>query len=237
MPEIPEKLKWYQPLALGVSSTPVPWRASVDEMTGCIEIKRAPLIKMSSVMLGLLLAVIVGALFALVYFYVPIEGDERMLVICGMGFPLMMIIGIPAVDALMTILHTWHWKGGLQFRFDPRSSELFFPKENATYCVIDGVKLVVGCVHGFDMRRSSQRYPWIAQIFMLVLDKNGEWQRHNLTYDWDIEEFFSKSKTHVKPHFSRFVEKLRAHLEFEVFERDYSKDICFAQQNSNATAQ
>ena len=71
----------------------------------------------------------------------------------------------------------------------------------------------------------------VTQIFMLVLDKNNEWQRYNLTDDCIAHWTKLGSKQ-----FLGIVEKLQPLLECEVFVKDYSKDECFAQQNSNATA-
>ncbi|MCL2117628.1 MAG: hypothetical protein FWH27_04270 [Planctomycetaceae bacterium] len=47
MPEIPEKLKWYQPQNrwCRISNGPLPWRIVVDETAGTIEIKRTPLFR------------------------------------------------------------------------------------------------------------------------------------------------------------------------------------------------
>ena len=73
MPSIPEQLKWYTPLGFGASSGgPAVWHVSVDEMTGCVEIKRAPLFKLAAVMMGIIVgAIIAGACFA-TYTYAPV---------------------------------------------------------------------------------------------------------------------------------------------------------------------
>ena len=184
-----------------------------------------------------------GGGFVAMYLYAPITEDVKILVIgCMVFFPLLMIVGIPTVDALMTIHNSMHWKGHLRFRFDPQSDELFFPRENATYSVQDGIKLVFGCVRGVDMTSAYKtrlggwackaggkgiHFPHITQIFMLVFAKNGEWRRHNLTNDWIVNWTDSGSKE-----FLEIAEKLQPLLECEVFVKDYSKDECFEQQNS-----
>ena len=197
MQNIPEKLKWYQPLGLGwCAGGPPPWRISVDEMTGCVEIKRAPLIQFSVVIFGLVLAAIMGGILYALYVYAPIDDNAKILLARFVVlFPVLMLVGMPAVDALWTLLNARHWKGPLRFRYDPQSCELFFARENVTYRHGEYASLILGCVRGADMKgrvktfgmwgrgEATGRLAQITQIFMLVRDKNNEWQRHNLTDD------------------------------------------------------
>ena len=240
MPEIPEKLKWYQPLGLGSTNGPPPWRVYADEMSGNIEIKRAPLVKAASVVLGVFLAAVIGGACFAIYFYAPVDEKAKPVLIgCMIFFPLLMIFGIPAVDALMTVMNSFHWKGTLRFRYNTQNGELFFSRENVTYRREDYSKIVLGCVRGADMKGAFKKFgTWwkkkgdgslaqITQVFLLVLDKNDEWKRYNLSDDWvpwSTRQSGSKS-------FTKVANCLRPHLEFEEFVRDYSLDECFAQQN------
>jgi hypothetical protein len=70
-----------------------------------------------------------------------------------------------------------------------------------------------------------------TQMFMLVLEKNGDWKRYNLSDDsllsWQTDE--SGSKQLIK-----LADLLRQHLPFEQFVRDYSSHECHEQQRSTA---
>jgi len=241
MPDIPEQLKWYTPLRLDAySGVFAIWRVTVDEMTGNIEIKRAPLIKLSSVLLGIALGVIVWGGF----FFVG-EGDFILdleeLIIGLVFFSLLIICVIVPLDAFCTTANSRHWKGPLRFRFASTNGELFFPREDVTYYGRENYsKIVLGCIRGVDMkgafkmgiawvklgRKRSNSFEETTQIFMLVLDQNGEWKRYNLADDtvrWRSKESGSKQ-------FVQFADLLRQHLSFEQFVKDYSLDECYEQQ-------
>ena len=241
MPEIPEKLKWYQPLGLAIFNGPLPWRVSVDEMSGIIEIKRAPLVKAFPIIMGICFGVVIGGVFWVIYSYAPVDEEVKFVLVgCMIFFPLLMILGFPAVDALITVSNSSHWKGTLRFRYSLQNGELFFPRENMTYRREDYSKIVLGCARGTEMKGAFKKLGvWMkphgrgqglvptTQIFLLVLDKNDEWKRYNLSRDWvpwSTRQSGSKS-------FMKVANCLRSHLEFEEFVKDYSQDECFAQQN------
>ena len=242
MPEIPEKLKWYQPLGLAIFNGPLPWRVSVDEMSGIIEIKRAPLVKAVPIIMGICFGVVIGGVFWAIYSSALVDEEVKFVLVGGMiFFPLLMILGFPAIDALITVANSSHWKGPLRFRYGLQNGEMFFPRENVTYRREDYSKIVLGCVRGADMKGAFKKFgTWwkkkgdgslaqITQVFLLVLDKNDEWKRYNLSDDWvpwPTRQSGSKS-------FTKVANCLRPHLEFEVFVRDYSLDECFAQQNEH----
>ena len=262
MQEIPEKLKWYQPLGHVDSYVPrfhgsQAWQIVVGKWTDCVEIKRAPLLRISATMKGLIFAAILcGALLAIPhavpFLELDIPVDEEMLFIFMVILSPLLIIGVPAFDALTTIIDSKRWKVPLRFRYDSRDSVLFFPRENVTYRLKDCQKTVLGCVRGYDKRgwsksktfnvyykigttgrpgRDKSHRP-VTQIFMLVLDEHNEWHRHNLADDWA----FWRTHESGSKQFVKFVKKLQPLLECEVFIKDYSVDECFEQQNSKTFA-
>jgi hypothetical protein len=267
MPEIPEKLKWFTPLDTSLFDISLPygqnvWRLFVDEMTGSIEVKRAPLLKFFTVVKAVVLAAITAGAFYAIYVYAPFDkvfgegGNELQRQVCAVLMvvaPLLMVIMIPANDAFMTVQNSKYWKGHLRFRYDPQSGELFFPRENVSYSLKDCSKIVLGCVRGVDKRgwtrvsknfggvyykvggwhsegglslRTTENTP-TTQIFILVLDKNDKWQRHDISYDvgsWQNSESGSKQ-------FIQLVDRLQPFLSFDQFVKDYSQDECYEQQN------
>lgn len=242
MPEIPKQLKWYVPLGLGSVNGPPVWRVSADHRTGCVEIKRAPLLKFFSVMMGLFFGVlIVGALFA-IRTYLPLDKEGETVVAFAMiFFPPFMLFAFVALDALVTVMNSQHWNGPLRFRFDPQNGEMFFPRENVTYRQGNYSKLILGCVRGADMKGAFKTFGvWMkqkkdgtlaqtTQIFMLVLDDNNEWKRYHLADDWvpwPTGESGSKQ-------FMNLTTKLRQFLLFDEFVKDYSMDECYEQQRDS----
>jgi hypothetical protein len=255
MSEIPKKLKWFTPFDILLSYGVNVWRVSVNEMTGCVEIQRTPLIKKSTMILAVALGVALFTVFAAIVFdRPPIGDDQRTMALIGMFVVSpAIIVGIPALDAFVTLHNSKHWKGHLRFRCDPQSGELFFPRENISYRLKDCSKIVLGCVRGVDKRgwtRVSKKFGGVyykvgsrqsngilsrrtaenkptTQIFMLILDKNDEWQRHDITYDlgsWRNSESGSKQ-------FLKIVDRLQPFLSFDQFVKDYSQDECYEQQN------
>ena len=207
MPKIPEQLKWYTPLKLDTSTGRPNWRVSVDEMTGSVEIERAPLLKLVTMLLGIVLGVIVSGGFFVAGKADLVDIESRLVWL--FFFPLLIVFVIVAFDAFYTKANSRYWKGSLRFRFDPQNDELFFARENVTYRKGDYSKLVLGCVRGVDMKGAfkigiawaklgnhrGRSFVEITQIFMLVLDKNDQWQRYNLADDdvtWRTSESGSK---------------------------------------------
>jgi len=231
MPEIPEKLKWYQPLKrwCTISNAPLPWRIVVDEMAGTVEIKRTPLFCIYWFIAGL----IVAGMFAGPVYYFSGQpcaecgnqhADTFVLVLVGKVLPLAMIFFMPAIGALGIYEDSTHWNGPLRFRLTLPSGELFFAKEKVTYRKDDYSQIVIGCVQGFDTSKSELDQS--IQIFMLVLDRNENWRRFLLSDDYVPWSRGSKR-------FKEVVEKLQPYLAFEQFVKDYSKDECLEQQNGN----
>jgi hypothetical protein len=240
MPEIPEQLKWYIPLkSFSKTSGPVSWCVSVDEMTGCIEIKRVPYIRLFWVITGFIAAAIFSspAYYTLYTSGLPRNGfDWAFIVIFGIIVPLGMIVFMPAVGAFCVMMDSNHWNGPLRFRFNPQNGELFFAKEKATYRPEDYSQLVLCCVYGTDMEdaymsrgkwypRSSKYSPPkdSTQIFMLILDKNDQWKRYLLADD-------SISFSWGRKRFLKIVDRLQSFLSFEQFDKNYSFDECYEQQ-------
>jgi len=225
MPEIPEKLKWYQPQYRWgrIVNGPIPWRIYVDDMTGCVEIKRTPLLHIYWVIVGMVAAGIFGG----AGYYVSLKFGDAFSTIFMICFPLAMLVFMPAVGALGVWVDSTYWNGPLRFRYEPQNGELFFAKEKITYRPEDYSKLVLGCVEGADINKDE--YNPTVQFFILVLDKNENWHRYTLS-----DDNVSWSWGHKR--FTQVVERLQPLLEFEVFVKEYSKDECFAQQNSNTTA-
>ena len=157
MPEIPEKLKWYQPLKLAFRKRLLAWRVSVDEITGNVEIKRAPLIQGSSVVFGLAYSAVVWGISFALYHWLPGNEEGKMVSAdCMLVLPPIAFVWCLMFDAVTTLLNSRHWKGVLRFRFDPQNGKLFFPKENMTYRQKDCQKIILGCVRGWDKRGWSK---------------------------------------------------------------------------------
>ena len=246
--DIPEKLKWYQPLKLAFRKRLLAWRVSIDEITGCVEIKRAPLIQVASIMTGLVLAAVVwGISFAAHRWFPGNEGEKMVFVGCMIILPPLTFVVHLVINATITLFNSQHWKGLLRFRFDPQNGELFFPRENMTYRQKDCQKIILGCARGWDKRGwskmgivyykiggwyskgtgvSSNEDKPNTQIFMLILDNSG-WKRHNLTHDWGYK---LSNEQGSKP-FMKVADCLRSFLDFDVFIKDYSLDECYGQQN------
>ena len=238
MLDIPEQLKWYTPLGLKNSHNELgtAWRVLVDQTTSCVEIKCAPLIRLSAVLAGFFLgAFTTGGLFV-VGNYDPVTDDTSVFFI----FLPLMIVVLVSLDAFTTLVDSRYWKGSLRFRFNPQNGELFFPRENMTYGAGDYAKIVLGCVHGTEVIAFKGIRVWWAgkfvararstQLFMLVLDQNGEWKRYNFSDDHDSD--FKKWKTSESgsKQFFQLADLLRQHLSFETFVKDYSLDECYEQQ-------
>ena len=241
MPEIPEQLKWYTPLKLGVGSGLLTWRISVDDWTGCIEIKRASFVRISTVLLSLLpCAFISWCLFGMYTSEELIDEARPFIFVAMILSPLFIVLAFVALDNFCSMADSRYWNEPLRFRFDPQRGELFFPRENITYRAGDYANLVVGCVRGSDMRGLIKRFgAWWdinkqrrlriqTQIFMLVFDKNDQWRRYTLSSDdmwvaWITPESGSKQ-------FLQLADLLQQHLSFETFVKDYSLDECYEQQ-------
>jgi hypothetical protein len=222
----------------------IAWRLSVDQKTGCVEIKRAPLVRLPTVLFGIALGAIAVIGLFIAFSFEPTDDAElsrcRMLVmVCST--PLCSCVFVP-LDASTTLINSRYWKGSLRFRFDPQSGELFFPRENVTYGAGDYSKLVLGCVRGteraspdkfFGMRLTRKKSVAIAkstQIFMLVLDQNDVWQRYNLADDHNSDSNTWKTSESGNKQFTKLADLLHRHFSFEQFVKDYSKDECYEQQ-------
>ena len=130
--------------------------------------------------------------------------------------------------------------GPLRFRLNPQNGELLFLKENITYGAGDYVKLVLGCVRGSKVETVRWFASWLTgkkvmhsrstQIFMLVLNQNGEWQRYNLTDDYNSGSNKWKTSESGSKQFLQLADLLRQHLVFETFVKNYSLDECYEQQ-------
>ncbi|MCL2710384.1 MAG: hypothetical protein FWE95_05850 [Planctomycetaceae bacterium] len=239
MSEIPEQLKWYTPLRIGAGTGRPNWRVSVDEMTGCIEIKRTSLIHFVDILAVIFFcALISGGLYA-AYTYAPIPEEMQIALFGSMVLVSPFLIFVVVMNAfLRRRKDSQFWNGSIRFRFDPQTSELFFPRENVTYRPTDCSKLILGCVRGSEMgilgKRGYGRSPCMdiaksTQIFMLVFDKAGQWHRHDLSDDhgavWKSYAHESGSKQ-----FLQVADLLRPHLLFERFVKKYSSNECFDQQ-------
>jgi len=230
MPEIPEKLKWYTPLKRSTRNmnVPVPWRVSADEMTRCVEIRRAPYFSLFYVVLGLC----VGAIFGGAGYYgYTHEHDEKFrmaLAAFMIGVPLAIFIFLQLLGAFIVFIDSCEW-GHIRFRYDPANGELFFGQEKITYRPENYTKIIFSCVRGVDKEDSSKEWGLVevTQLFVLILDKNNKWQRHTLSDDiayWHTSESGSRQ-------FVKLVEQLQQLLTFDTFVRDYSRDECYEQQN------
>jgi len=246
MPEIPEQLKWYTPLNLGVGTGLSNWKISVDEMTSYIEIKRTPLVRLSIVLSALLFgAILSGMLFALYIDDDFIEEGKPFLFYAMILVPPLFVAVFVALDILCSLADSRHWNGPLRFRYNFQNGELFFSRENVIYRAGDYEKLILGCVRGADMEGYAKNFGGMwslewnvkslnrrrlrqqTQIFMLVFDNNGEWQRHNLADD-DWVTWWGKESGSRQ--FIRIANLLERHLLFERFVKDYSLDECYEQQ-------
>jgi len=245
MSEIPEQLKWYTPLKLGAGSGLSNWRISADEMTSCIEIKRTPPVRLSVVLSALLFGVLLsGMLFALYIDDDFIEAGKPFLFYAMILVPPLFVAVFVTLDILCSLADSRYWKGPLRFCYNFQNGKLSFSRENVTYRAGDYEKLILGCVRGADMawltknffgiwriewnvKSLRRRQPRLqTQIFMLVFDNNGEWQRYNLADDWVT--WWDKESGSRK--FMQVAEQLERHLLFDRFVKDYSLDECYEQQ-------
>ena len=69
-----------------------------------------------------------------------------------------------------------------------------------------------------------------TQIFMLVLNQSGEWQRYNLADDHNSDSNKWKTSESGSKQFLQLADLLRQHLSFETFVKDYSLEECYEQQ-------
>jgi hypothetical protein len=247
MPEIPEKLKWYLPFGLGnyFFATQPNWRVCVDEITGCVEIRRAPLLEPIAVMAIVLGTILVGGIY--VVDFGEKENVRGLIMFYVVLFPIGVIM-LSALNAFLILRNSKYWKKPLRFRYDPKSSELFFPRENVLYQKQDYVKLVLGCVRGSDLRKCPPKkfgMYWMVsgsckpttQVFVLVLDKNNEWIRYNLSddcyhrFDWQSTRELGTTRELGSRQFIRVVATLQPLFAFEQIVKDYSMDECYEQQN------
>jgi hypothetical protein len=246
MLEIPEKLKWYMPLGLKNSQNElsIAWRTSVDQMTGCIEIKRAPLVRLPGVLFGIGLGAFAFVMLFVLKSVEPTDDAELLHVqmlwmILSPPFLFFVAVGL---DATATLRNSRYWKGSLRFRFNPQNGELFFPRENVTYSRMDYSKLVLGCIRGREIvwnekifgvrlkRKKGVARRRSTQIFMLVLDQNDEWHRYNLADDYNSDSNAWKTSESGNKHYVKLVDQLQSLLTFDQFVRDYSRDECCTQQ-------
>jgi hypothetical protein len=225
MPEIPEKLKWYQPQNrwCRTENMPFTWRIVVDDMTGCVEIKRAPLFSLPWAIVSFVVASIFFGVGYWCFYNGQVKAGTFMTVFPAILFPFMLAVG-----ALGVWEDSTHWNGPLRFRFTSQNGELFFAKENVTYKPDDYTKLILGCVGGADRRDEHRNMDihYTIQFFMLILDKNDEWQRYNLADD-------NVPRSRGRGRFKQVVDQLQPLLLFGQFVDDYSEDECYAQQNGN----
>ena len=123
---IPEQLKWYTPLGLqnSQSELSIAWCTSVDDMTGCIEIKRAPFVKLSAALCGIMIGTFATGILSLVYIFdLGREDAEPLLVSIMFSVLPFTIFLLVALDAFCTLLNSRYWKGSLRFRFDPHNPQ------------------------------------------------------------------------------------------------------------------
>ena len=217
--EIPEQLKWFQPLKLGFGTGMSSWKVSADEATGSIEIKSTPFFKLSTVLTSLIFGALLSGMTYSLYTDEDLIAEARPFVFWAMIlFPPLTVFTFVALDIFCTVADSRLWNGHLRFRFNLLNGELFFGRENITYRREDYSKLILGCVRGTSSRdRRGNK----TQIFMLVLDKNEQWNRHNFSNDawitWRTTESGSKQ-------FKKVADLLRPHLEFDEFVKAYSQD-------------
>ena len=242
MPEIPKKLKWYTPLGLVESANLPPfWQVTIDTMTGSVEIKRSPLIRLATIVPVSVLGMFFGGVCLVCYIYdVPRTEREGIVEFYGIFFaPLFTLFLFVALDMFFTMANARHWRGSLRFRCDLQNGELFFARENQTYQRAEYQTLVLGCVRGVpSMKMLVKKFGvwcrlWcgstrITQIFILVLDENDEWKRYDLADDSAVSWRTSESGSRQ---FVKLVEQLQPLLTFDTFVRDYSRDECYEQQN------
>jgi hypothetical protein len=237
MLDIPEQLKWYMPLNLGTGSGLSAWRLSVDDVTGCIEIKRSPLIQLSVVLGGLFIGTFL--LVCLIGMYIsdePVDKEKPFAIAVMILCPLLSVCAFVALDIFCTMADCKYWTEPIRFRYDSHNGELLFPRENITYGVGDYKKIILGCVSGYDLQINV---PWYnkrrryfrahTQIFVLILDQNDEWKRYNLSNDrvsWQNNKSGSRQ-------FIKLADLLGQHLQFEQFVKGYSTDKCYVQQQGN----
>ena len=229
VPEIPERLKWFTPLKRSTRNmnVPVPWRVSVDAMTRCVEIKRAPYFSLFYVILGLCVAAVFGGAGYFGYTHASDEKTRVALAAFMICAPVAIFIFLQLLGAGIVMLDSLRW-GQIRFRYNPENREVFFGKENVTYRPSDYSKLVFACVRGTDKEDAGRewRLVEITQVFVLLLDKNDQWRRYTLSDDiayWKTPETGSTQ-------FMKLVDHLQPLLAFDQFVRDYSRDECEKQQ-------
>jgi len=229
MPEIPEQLKWYTPLKRSSRNVnvPVPWRVSVDAMTRCIEVKRAPYFSPFYVIVGLCVAALFGGVGYYGYTLEPDEKTRATLAAFMICVPVALFLFLQLLGVAIVAIDSLYW-GFVRFRYNPENGELFFGKENLTYRPKDYSKLVIACVRGTEKEDASKEWGLVevTQVFVLLLDRNDRWRRYTLSDDivhWKTSETGSTQ-------FMRLVDSLQPLLAFEQFVRDYSKEECDEQQ-------
>ena len=126
------------------------------------------------------------------------------------------------------------WKGGLRFRYDQSSGEIFFPRENARYARNEYDELILGMTDGYNTvkfleERTStdkqQEPPLIKETYFLVRRKDGTWVRHLVGYDG-----CSKAV-------ARAVEKIQAALTCQIVTRTMTLQECYATQHKTVAAE
>lgn len=251
--EIPEALKKYQPRRRmefgadvsvhGMEST---WDINYDEMKGTIEIAETKFHMRRVVFFFFLLFAPIIAAFVYVQTQMSISSKEAM-AIAVVGWIIAPLAFISCMIIFPLIVFHFHYRDGkywgkVRFVFDVNLKELTFPHDNKTYQVRECRKFVLCCVRGYDMidakramigfvHKGGGKHDALiraVQYFMLVLDSEGNWQRHDFSCDQNVRW---KKEIGTK-RFCRCFEILKPFLPCESYVADFSAAQCFAEQQS-----
>jgi hypothetical protein len=129
-----------------------------------------------------------------------------------------------------------YWKepnSPVRFRYSIDNETFFFSRENVYYQKRDIKRIIVGEAHGNDTRGDDglgihhDQKPR-AQCFILLLGRDEQWHRHDISMD--LSYLFD---TKGSQPFIKLAELLKPLTDCEVVIRRYSKKECYRQQRSD----
>lgn len=139
----------------------------------------------------------------------------------------------PLVNWIFISLNASYWKGPLRFRYNIKTNELYFPREDAFYKATDYLQLVFGYTFGSDASNARPSTdggiswpgyvhapPITVQFYAILQKKDGQWVRHTLALD--------AIPTTIK----QAIKVLENYLTFEVIVRKMTVKECYNEQHA-----
>ena len=211
------------------------WELNIDEFGNSVEIRNAPLFSRqakSAIALMALYMTIFCLIFTAATVFLSQDIAIRILFIpvaWGLGIFTTIIVAAGVIHKISASASPW--KGGLRFRYDRSSREIFFPRENTRYAHDDYDTLILGMTDGYDSVKMVKNteddrdyFTAFTQTYFLVCKKDGTWIRHLIGYDYPSKSTY------------RAIEEIQKAMQCPMVKRTMSLQECYATQHKISDA-